>query len=306
MNNTVYIPERFKRIIEHHIIKNLAPQVFNPVSLLLGIHGPSGDGKTYQCEYTLEQMGVKVFFISGGELESPRAGEPAERLRTTYIEASESIRERRCQVAVIVMNDIDASLGNWGLVQYTVNRQQVIGELMHMADYPHVIENKKTNRVPIIVTGNDFTKLYGPLVRAGRMKLFSWIPTQEEKVHITSHIFPELNVQEHALLVQEFSEEPIAFYSTLRSTLIDDKLERYLQQQPARQVIDQLYRGDTLKISLKFTYDMLIQTGRALIESGQLANHLQKKQGQDISEFQEIQNEAMGEERSVSHTNQLQ
>ena len=36
-------------------------------------------------------------------------------------------------------------------------------------------------RVPIIVTGNDFSTLYAPLLRDGRMDKFLWEPTAEDK-----------------------------------------------------------------------------------------------------------------------------
>ena len=42
---TIYIPERFKRVIHLHIIKNMLTHTSTNPALFLGIHGPSGDGK---------------------------------------------------------------------------------------------------------------------------------------------------------------------------------------------------------------------------------------------------------------------
>jgi hypothetical protein len=39
-------------------------------------------------------------------------------------------------------------------------------------------------RVPIIATGNDFSTLYAPLIRDGRMDKFYWSPTFEDRVGV--------------------------------------------------------------------------------------------------------------------------
>lgn len=65
--------------------------------------------------------------------------------------------------------------------QCTVNNQIVVGTLMNICDNPNQVsvydqwrEGDFINRVPIIVTGNDFSTLYAPLVRDGRMEKFYW------------------------------------------------------------------------------------------------------------------------------------
>jgi hypothetical protein len=49
--------------------------------------------------------------------------------------------------------------------------------------------NVATTAVPIIFTGNDFTKLYAPLLRAGRMRKFEWVPDENERICIIESIF---------------------------------------------------------------------------------------------------------------------
>ena len=68
-----------------------------------------------------------------------------------------------------------------GNTQMTVNNQIVAGTLMNLSDNPTRVsigqkwrESDVTNRVPIIVTGNDFSTLYAPLIRDGRMEKFYW------------------------------------------------------------------------------------------------------------------------------------
>jgi SpoVK/Ycf46/Vps4 family AAA+-type ATPase len=277
MNNNIYIAERFKKVIYLHLVKNMLTHIAVRPPLLLGIHGSSGDGKTYQCEYLLEQMGVKTFLISGGQLESHDAGEPAQLVRTTYLNASRNVEKGESKAAVVLINDIDTGIGSWGeMVQYTVNRQTVFGELMHLVDYPTSVEGRTTRRIPIIITGNDFTKLYEPLVRAGRMTSFEWKPTIDEKVHIVSRIFPELSPAECKEVVSTFHSEPVAFFSFLRSTLIDEKLYGEIERLGVLKVITLTSEGREPDIRVAVQYQNIIDAGHALIASGQLANHLQR------------------------------
>jgi len=279
-----YIPERFRKVVLRHIIKNLMQNPAYHSSLILGIHGPSGYGKTYQCELILREIQAKAFLISGGQLESHAAGEPAQIVRQAYINASRSIEKGESKVAVVLINDIDTGLGNWGeLVQYTINRQTVFGELMHLVDYPTAVEGRATRRIPIIITGNDFTKLYEPLVRAGRMTAFEWNPTTQEKVKILQGIYPELNPYECEQLILELEKEAysvsylssIAFFSYLRSTLIDDALDRQIEKIGVHRVMDMILEGREPNIPIRINLDKLINAGKVLIHSGKLVNHLQ-------------------------------
>jgi ATPase family associated with various cellular activities (AAA) len=275
MSTSIYIPERFKRVVQLHIIKNMLVRPPARESLFLGIHGPSGDGKTYQCEHVLEEMGVQTFLISGGQLEDYQAGEPAKLIRTTYLSAHRHVEKGGGRMAAIVMNDVDTGIGKWeGMVQYTVNRQNVFGELMHLADYPNMVMGVPTFRIPIIMTGNDFTKLYEPLVRAGRMNAFEWQPTIEEKALIIGPIFPNLPEEACLSLVEHFPDEPLAFFSVLRSLATDDLLYENIQRVGVRQIMLQARQGRAAIQELKVPYESLLSVGKNLLESGQLVNHL--------------------------------
>ena len=278
MKLETYIPNRFYKTVVLHIIKNLLPQDVNRTPLLLGIHGPSGDGKTFQCESILTSLGAKSFLISGGQLESHEAGEPAQRIRTAYLNAGKSIMAGETRIAVVLINDIDTGLGSWGeMVQYTINRQTVFGELMHIVDYPTNVEGRQTKRIPIIMTGNDFGKLYGPLTRAGRMTAFEWKPTVEEKVEIVSRIYPELNIKDVEAFVSNFRQQPIAFFSHMRTAMIDDALWQEIQRLGIEFVINSISSNrvpdfETTKLNLK----QLVDFGTYLLESGTFINHLKK------------------------------
>lgn len=276
----VFIPERFKKEVLIHIFKNLWSDQVPSAPLILGIHGPSGWGKTFQCEHILKDIGAKVFLISGGQLESKDAGEPARLIRYTYRNAGKSIKDEETKLAVLLINDVDTGLGNWGEnVQTTVNTQVVFGELMHLTDYPTVVENTPTPRIPIILTGNDFTKLYSPLIRAGRMESFEWILNDEEKTAIVETLFVELSRQECHTLVTELQayavtqghthELNIAFFAHLRASLHDERVWEIIKHSKLTTVLTKV---PTLQINA--TLPIVIQKGKQLIGSSKFVNHL--------------------------------
>jgi len=277
-NANIHVPERFRRIIALHIVKNLIDIPQFRIPLILGIHGPSGEGKTFQCEYVLSEMGVKTFLISAGQLESGTAGDPAKLIRETYENASKAVQKDECKAAVVLINDVDTGLGDWGeKVQTTINTQTVYGELMHLVDYPHSVAGRATRRIPLILTGNDFTKLYAPLVRAGRMVAFEWSPTTQEKIDIVSRMFPEIDFNECRKLVDEFPNEPVSFFAHLRATLIDEVLWKEIQKANLSKIVAYINDGHQPEIKLVVKSDLLIQAGKDLQASGQLINHLKGK-----------------------------
>ncbi len=265
----VFISKRFHQVVSLHVLKNLLKRVEAQVPLLLGIHGPSGEGKTFQCENILKDMGVKRFLISGGQLDNPIPGQPSSFIRSSYIRASESIRGGEASLAVVLVNDVDTGLGTWGKSEkHTINQINVFGELMHLVDYPTLVDGKETTRIPIIVTGNDFTKLYNPLVRAGRMSAFEWIPTSDEKAEIISSIFPEL-----------IKFLPVAFFSHLRSNLLDEDLWDEVEESGLDKTVDNILRGYEPDLSSKIYYERVLEKGMELARSGKLINHLQADSG---------------------------
>ena len=283
----VYISKRFQQTVILHILKNNLRKIELEVPLILGIHGPSGEGKTFQCDQILKKMGVKRFLLSGGQMESPIPGQPAHLVRTTYLQASENLRGGGCSMAVVLINDVDTGLGSVGeMGRFTINQQAVFGELMHLVDYPGSVEGKETLRIPVIITGNDFTRLYGPVVRAGRMTAFEWIPTWEERVDIVSGIIPELSKDEVQRLILDLREtlkielpDPakvltIAFFSHLRSSLLDEDLWSDVEKNNLDKTVDTILTGNEPAYSTGIDYDRVFAKGLELARSGELIGHL--------------------------------
>lgn len=236
MNSDYYIPERFEKAIVLHALRVLKMNISNS-PIIFSIDGPTGEGKTYQCKTILERVGCRVFALSASQFESQHAGEPARLVRETYNSAIEYIKESPKKIAAILIDDADVAFGNWGeLVQYTVNTQGVIGELMSIADMSH---NKNAIRVPIYLTGNDLKKIYAPLRRSGRMDFFYWEPNQDEKTMMIYYLFKDLTYEECTELIlyvdnlckkKELGSASISFYSSMTSHIYDNNLwENYLR-----------------------------------------------------------------------------
>ncbi|MCP6757694.1 MAG: ribulose bisphosphate carboxylase small subunit [Fischerella sp. CENA71] len=231
-----YIAPRFLDKLSVHITKNFLDIPGVRVPLILGIHGRKGEGKSFQCELVFERMGVEVTHISGGELESPDAGDPARLIRLRYRETAELIKVRG-KMCVIMINDLDAGAGRFDEgTQYTVNTQLVNATLMNIADNPTDVQLPGSydatplHRVPIIVTGNDFSTLYAPLIRDGRMEKFYWEPDRDDKIGIVGGIFSEdgLSQREIEQLVDTFLNQSIDFFSALRSRIYDEQIRKFI------------------------------------------------------------------------------
>lgn len=269
----IYIPERFAKQVSGHLLSNIGEIPGTP--LILGVHGAPGTGKTYQIETLLKQMNVELFAISGGQLESQNAGEPAELIRTTYGQASDVLKTRA--PACVVFNDIDTGGGEWEGNTGTVNHQTVLGELMHLVDFPKQVGGQITRRVPIIMTGNDFTKLYEPLRRPGRMRLFEWIPNLQERIGVVGAVFPERPPRVVEALATEFESLPLSFYSDLRSALADRVLHEQYPNVAAQTaaIHDLLSNKRVLTVSAQSLPDDVVgATARALAQTFTIKTHL--------------------------------
>lgn len=233
-----YISPRFLDKLAVHITKNFMELPGVRVPLILGVHGRKGEGKSFQCELVFQHMGVEPVRMSAGELESPDAGDPVRLLRLRYREAAELIKVRG-KMCVLLINDLDAGAGRVDKgTQYTVNTQLVNGTLMNIADNPTDVqlpgsyETLPIHRVPIIVTGNDFSTLYAPLIRDGRMEKFYWEPDWEDRIGVVSGIFDQdgLSRQEIERLVESFPNQSIDFFGALRSRLYDEQVRTFIHE----------------------------------------------------------------------------
>lgn len=277
-----YISPRFLDKLAVHITKNYLDLEGVRVPVILGVHGRKGEGKTFQCELVYERMGIEVVHISGGELESPDAGDPARLIRLRYREAAELVRVRGV-MAVLMINDLDAGAGRFdALTQYTVNTQLVNNTLMNIADNPTNVQlpgsydEKPIRRVPIIVTGNDFATLYEPLVRDGRMEKFYWQPDRRDRIGIVGGIFEPDNLGSAAIeqLVDTFAQQAIDFFGALRARIYDEQVRNFIHATGIDRVSSRVVNSDQPLHFPKpmFTLPYLLEVGQQMVEE---QRHLQ-------------------------------
>jgi SpoVK/Ycf46/Vps4 family AAA+-type ATPase len=210
--NPHVIPARFQHELDQHLVFNFVGTGSWP--LVLGVFGRPGDGKSFQVRTHLERRGVLVVSINAADLESDRAGQPGKLVLARYEDAGHRTSEG--MPAALIVDDFDTTVGEWEHSTSTVNHQQVLAQLMHLADSPTQAANTALHRVPVFITGNDLSKIYPPLRRPGRMRPFFWLPTEAERQEVVEQIMvPILDQAGTAELLAQLPEAPIAFFSNL-------------------------------------------------------------------------------------------
>ncbi|PIA54662.1 hypothetical protein AQUCO_00900910v1 [Aquilegia coerulea] len=288
LDNTMdgfYIAPAFMDKLVVHITKNFLSLPNIKVPLILGIWGGKGQGKSFQCELVFAKMGINPIMMSAGELESGNAGEPAKLIRQRYREAADIIKKGK--MCCLFINDLDAGAGRMGgTTQYTVNNQMVNATLMNIADNPTNVQlpgmyNKEENpRVPIIVTGNDFSTLYAPLIRDGRMEKFYWAPTREDRIGVCKGIFQTDHIDEKDIvkLVDTFPGQSIDFFGALRARVYDDEVRKWIASVGVETVGKKLVNskeGPPTFEQPKMTIEKLLEYGTMLVQEQENVKRVQ-------------------------------
>lgn len=280
-----YIAPAFLDKLVVHITKNYISLPSIKVPLILGIWGGKGQGKSFQCELVFAKMGINPIMMSAGELESGNAGEPAKLIRQRYREAADIIKKGK--MCCLFINDLDAGAGRMGgTTQYTVNNQMVNATLMNIADNPTCVQlpgmyNKEENpRVPIIVTGNDFSTLYAPLIRDGRMEKFYWAPTREDRIGVCTGIFQADGVpfEDIVKIVDTFPGQSIDFFGALRARVYDDEVRKWIFDVGVDKVGKRLVNsreGPPEFEKPKMTLEKLLEYGNMLVQEQENVKRVQ-------------------------------
>ncbi|XP_076948244.1 ribulose bisphosphate carboxylase/oxygenase activase, chloroplastic-like [Bidens hawaiensis] len=280
-----YIAPAFMDKVVVHIVKNYLAHLLNTnVPLILGVWGGKGQGKTFQTELIFQAMGILPVIMSAGELESERAGEPGRLIRDRYRTASQVVQNQG-KMSCLMINDIDAGLGRFGNTQMTVNNQIVVGTLMNLSDNPTRVsigqdwrDTDITNRIPLIVTGNDFSTLYAPLVRDGRMDKFYWQPTLDDIVNIVNRMYEKDGLSKNDVenIVKTFPNQALDFYGALRSRTYDSSILKWVNDIGGPETLGRKLlrrkKDENLPVFVppKQTVESLLESGYSLIKEQQL------------------------------------
>lgn len=103
-----------------------------------------------------------------------------------------------------------------------------------------------------IAAGNDFSTLYAPLIRDGRMEKFYWAPTREDRVGVSMGIFKEDGVTrgEVEQIVDTFPGQSIDFFGALRARVYDDKVRDFVKNIGMEHIGARLINSKDGKVSL--------------------------------------------------------
>ncbi|KAE8673770.1 Ribulose bisphosphate carboxylase/oxygenase activase 1 [Hibiscus syriacus] len=261
------------------------------VPLILGIWGGKGQGKSFQCELVFAKMGINPIMMSAGELESGNAGEPAKLIRQRYREAADIIKKGK--MCCLFINDLDADAGRMGgTTQYMVNNQMVNTTLMNIADNPTNVQlpgmyNKEDNpRVPIIVTSNDFSTLYVPLIRDGRMEKFYRAPTREDRIGVCTGIFRTDGVPQEDIVKLSTPSlvNPLVNFliiphvSVNRARVYDDEVRKWIGDTGVSGIGKKLVNsreGPPTFEQPKMTIEKLLEYGNMLVTEQENVNRVQ-------------------------------
>ena len=140
---------------------------------------------------------------------------------------------------------------------------------MQISD-PH---NDQKKRIPIIITGNNFSTIYAPLKRSGRIARFYWKPDIEDLKRILETKYTELSRREIEKLIKELNSYameilhsilPISFFTALKSKLYKQSMYEILKQQTTLHNMVGLF-DNQYKIS-KIRVEDLINAGKTEID----------------------------------------
>jgi SpoVK/Ycf46/Vps4 family AAA+-type ATPase len=248
MNDVLLLPRFFQQVRLHLWASYLHLPAHAPI---MGFFGRPGDGKSAQLAAALERCNVEVLRINASDLESGLAGEPGKLIARTYSAGSEAVR--RGVPTALLVDDIDTTVGEWEQNTGTVNHQQILAELMHIADRPVDPGHSRPCRVPVFVTGNNLLRIYPPLRRHGRMAPVEWLPTRQEVAEVVHWLLGAFaDGDSIGKLLVEFDAEPLAYFAEVRTMLLRSHMLGHLEQSPAdmRTVLrERVVRGNAMRTS---------------------------------------------------------
>ncbi|KAG1663000.1 hypothetical protein FOA52_000571 [Chlamydomonas sp. UWO 241] len=73
--------------------------------------------------------------------------------------------------------------------------------------------------------------LYAPLTRDGRMEKFYYEPTREEALQMLAAMFSDLEPSDYVTLLDAFPAQPLDFFSSIKSRLVDGAVMEWVWQQ---------------------------------------------------------------------------
>ncbi len=223
----IMVPKRYSDAVVGHVISNyLSDNHYFSPPLYLAIKGEPGEGKTLQAIASCNQRGIMVKYLSSSKLSGEMESESMQVIERIY---NQSLQLQKMGFYVCILLD-DFHLGNASIknsTTRTVNAELLVGYMMNLA------ESTNYNRIPILLTGNDFSGTYDALLRDGRADIFTWEPTVDEKCSVVESILApivqETDIGKLSSFLKRHSDCNIAFFAQLRNDIRKEIVTRALE-----------------------------------------------------------------------------
>lgn len=223
-------PAHFERDVLTHLISNRLKRV-NPRYKAVTNHiivGSSGAGKSTGLQDICDKYEVPLFVVQGSNLVSQMEGQGTAPLEDVILEAS-MIED----AWITAVSTDDAGMGGDGRIG-TVNNKATQGFFMSWFDRPDelIIErpnqrarkHKLANYPVSFMTTNSLDALHPPVVAPHRSTITVLDPQGAEKEMIVASMFATLGHEDATRLAKHFSDQPIAFFATLRTEASKDAI----------------------------------------------------------------------------------
>ena len=221
----IYIPELFERTILKHIIcNNTATSVSNfQYPLLLGIQGPYGYGKTFMVKQICRKNRILLSTLSSSDLSGGYEGDSKKHLKSEYEKICFAVANSNSCGAMLI-DDFHLTIATEENVGKTVNSNLLASYLMNLCDNPEV----DNIRVPIIMTGNNYRRVYPALLRDGRMDILTWSPSIEDITPIIQQIFHAKfeGIDDEVILsmIRQYADMNLAFFEQVSQDLMNSTI----------------------------------------------------------------------------------
>lgn len=260
----IFVSKRFMENVACHIVapyikgdKDYKPPIY------LAISGEPGEGKTAQSIATCVQKGFYVIYISASSLSGSHENEAKEKFQAIYKFAIELYEK---ELVAIVIDDFHKGIINDNEnIKKTINTDVLIGHMMNIAEHNGSIH------IPIILTANELSNIYSPLLRIGRADTFLWNPFPDERREIVysiiSSFVTERDNYNFEMFYKKYSKQNIAFFAQLKNQWRKNILKEQLQKITTFNKFS-LSRLDSLIMSYRneITYNVLDSVAESLIK----------------------------------------
>lgn len=218
---SMFVPDAVFNTICNHLRGYFAPHLSrHKPPRLLGVQGPAGDGKTEMTTLICSHVGCNTLFAPAAALAGKHEGDACSAL-LHLLDDAKRVALTNDRPSVVILDDVDRSVAaaceNTGR---TINSELLVGALQDIANDQGFIATAPHLRIPVILTGNNFTSLPQTLTRPGRMRLFAWQPSCRDKGDMWLRHFNTVSwLEEQRLrdIVRRYHArgEPLAFFVDL-------------------------------------------------------------------------------------------